>query len=151
MKRVGIIGNGFVGGAIAHGFSPAATANCQVRVYDKSPDRTVNSLEETVNESDYIFVSVPTPMDKSGVINLDYVRNAFKSIEEVNNRKDNVVILKSTVVPGTTDDLQVSYPKLNIIFNPEFLTERSARLDFINQNRIVLIFDVKGCIGYKFR
>ena len=138
MKRVGIIGNGFVGGAIAHGFSPAATANCQVRVYDKSPDRTVNSLEETVNESDYIFVSVPTPMDKSGVINLEYVRNAFKSIEEVNNRKDNVVILKSTVVPGTTDDLQVSYPKLNIIFNPEFLTERSARLDFINQNRIVL-------------
>ncbi len=138
MNKIGIVGNGYVGGAIAHGFSPTSTGNCEVKVYDKLPERTLNTLDETVNDSDFIFISVPTPMTKKGSISLKYINQVFKEINGVNRRLDNIIILKSTVIPGTTDKLQDKYPSLNIVFNPEFLTERSSRLDFINQSRIVL-------------
>tara|TARA_B100000287_G_scaffold153092_1_gene144693 strand:- start:447 stop:1301 length:855 start_codon:yes stop_codon:yes gene_type:complete len=138
MNRIGIVGNGYVGGAIAHGFSPTSTGNCEVKVYDKLPERTLNTLDETVNDSDFVFVSVPTPMTKKGSISLRYINQVFKEINGINRRSDNIIILKSTVIPGTTEKLQDKYPSLNIVFNPEFLTERSSRLDFINQSRIVL-------------
>ena len=138
MHKIGIVGNGYVGGAIAHGFSPTSTGNCDVMVYDKIPERSLNTLDDTVNKSDFIFVSVPTPMTKNGSISLKFINQVFKEINGVNRRSDNVIILKSTVVPGTTEKLQEKFPSLNIIFNPEFLTERSSRLDFINQSRIVL-------------
>ena len=56
--KIGVVGNGYVGGAIAHGFSPTSTGNCEVKVYDKLPERTLNTLDETVNDSDFVFVSV---------------------------------------------------------------------------------------------
>tara|TARA_Y100001938_G_C8089308_1_gene434078 strand:+ start:431 stop:1282 length:852 start_codon:yes stop_codon:yes gene_type:complete len=138
MRKIGIVGNGYVGGAIAHGFSPAATGTCEVKVYDVLPERATHSLYEVVNDSEFIFVSVPTPMNKNGSISLKLINDAFKQIDDINEQENNIVILKSTVVPGTTEKLQKKYPKLNIVFNPEFLTEKSARLDFINQTRIVL-------------
>ena len=138
MNKIGVVGNGYVGGALAHGFSPASTGRCEVKVYDVLPERSLNTLEETVNDSDFVFVSVPTPMNKNGSISLKYVNEVFKNVNGINRRSDNIIILKSTVVPGTTEKLQERYPNLNIVFNPEFLTEKSARLDFINQNRIIL-------------
>jgi UDPglucose 6-dehydrogenase len=138
MYKIGVIGNGYVGGATAHGFSPASTGTCEVKVYDILPERSMNTLDETVNDSDFIFVSVPTPMNKGGSISLKYIYEVFKNINNVNCRDDNIFILKSTVVPGTTEKIQEKYPDLNIIFNPEFLTEKSARLDFINQDRVIL-------------
>ena len=136
--KIGIIGNGYVGGALAHGFSPASTGTCEVKVYDVLPERSMNTLDETVNDSDFIFVSVPTPMNKNGSISLKFIYDVFKNINGVNRRDDNIFILKSTVIPGTTEKLQEKYSNLNIVFNPEFLTEKSARLDFINQDRVVL-------------
>ena len=136
--KIGVIGNGYVGGAVAHGFSPASTGTCEVKVYDVLPERSMNTLDETVNDSDFIFVSVPTPMNKNGSISLKFINEVFKNVNGVNCRDDNIFILKSTVVPGTTEKLQEKYPNLNIVFNPEFLTEKSARLDFINQDRVVL-------------
>lgn len=138
MNKIGIVGNGYVGGAIAHGFSPTSTGNAVVKVYDKLPERSLNTLEETVNDSDFIFVSVPTPMTKEGAISLKYIDQVFQEINDVNERTDNIIILKSTVVPGTTGKLQEKFSNLNIVFNPEFLTERSSRLDFINQSRVIL-------------
>jgi len=49
-----------------------------------------------------------------------------------------VFVIKSTVVPGTVERYMEKYPRLEFVFNPEFLTERSARLDFINASRIIL-------------
>ena len=138
MNKIGVVGNGYVGGALAHGFSAASTGKCEVKVYDVLPERSLDTLDETVNGSDYIFVSVPTPMNKNGSISLKYIDEVFKNINGINRRSDNIIILKSTVVPGTTEKLQEKYPSLNIVFNPEFLTEKSARLDFINQDRVVL-------------
>ena len=51
---------------------------------------------------------------------------------------DNIVLIRSTVTPGTTKSLQQKYQNLRLVFNPEFLTERSANFDFINQTRYIL-------------
>ena len=45
---------------------------------------------------------------------------------------------RSTIVPGTTQSFANKFPNLNLVFNPEFLTERHAKYDFLNQARIVL-------------
>jgi len=139
IKSVGIIGNGFVGQSISFGFSPVIKIN----IYDKDPLRSMNSFEETVNESDIIFVSVPTPMNSDGSISLKNVHEVFNNINEINSRKDNVFVVKSTIVPGSTEEISRRYPKLNIVFNPEFLTERKAKFDFLNQARVVLGGDPK--------
>ena len=132
MKKIGIIGNGFVGNSIAFGFSPTH----EIRIHDKDLKRNLNTLEEVL-ECDFIFVAVPTPMNRDGSISLEVVKNALQEISEKNTR-NNIIILKSTMVPGSTNNFIKQFPKLNIVFNPEFLTERTAKLDFLTQARIIL-------------
>ena len=137
-QKIGVVGNGFVGGAVKFGFSPQTGCDAEVRVYDKNPNKSTHTLEETVNESDFIFLSVPTPANEDGSINIDIITNALDDISKVHNGKDNAILIRSTVIPGTTWKLQTEYPQLNILFNPEFLTERSANFDFINQSRFII-------------
>lgn len=126
--KVGIIGNGFVGEAQAFAFSPTT----DLRVYDIDPKRATHTKEE-LDECDFIFVCVPTPMRKDGSQDLTYIDNVFK-----NAVKGPIYIIKSTVLPKTTYELNKKYPSIKIIFSPEFLTERTAKLDMLTQARIVL-------------
>jgi len=136
--KLGIIGNGFVGNAIAHAFIPCM----EVKIYDKNPEKCFNELTDVVNDSDVVFISVPTPMTQEGLIDLSIVHGVFEEIESVKtNESRPVFVLKSTVVPGTTRKIKQKHPNLQIVFNPEFLTERHARFDFLNQSRIVLGFE----------
>jgi UDPglucose 6-dehydrogenase len=131
--KIGIIGNGFVGNSIAFGFSPSN----EIRIHDKDPKKNLNSIEEVL-ECDFIFIAVPTPMNPDGSISLLFVEKALQEVSEKNKNKKNIIILKSTMVPGSTDNFIKQFPKLNIVFNPEFLTERTAKLDFLTQARIIL-------------
>ena len=136
-QKIGIVGNGYVGGAVRYGFSPNVGCDAEVRTYDIDPNKSTHTLEETVNESDFIFLSVPTPANKDGSINIDILDEVLNDINEVSDRQ-NVILVRSTIVPGTTWSLQEKYNELNLLFNPEFLTERSAKFDFINQSRFVV-------------
>lgn len=128
-KKVGIIGNGFVGEAQAFAFSPTA----EVKVYDIDPLKATHSLEETL-EQEFIFVCLPTPMRSNGEQDLSYVEGFFESIMPT---RDQIFIIKSTVLPGTTQSLSEKFG-FNIIFCPEFLTERTAKLDMVTQARIII-------------
>lgn len=134
--RIGIIGNGFVGSAIMHGF---ILHTDDIKIYDKNPKRGTHSLKEVIQYSDFIFLCLPTPMFESGECDLSIINSVMDEIESLDiDLLDQVFILKSTVPPGTTDLLVQRYTKCAFVFNPEFLTERKARLDFINTSRIVL-------------
>ena len=78
-SKIGIIGKGFVGSAVAHGFSDQTGYSAQIKIYDTDPLRSSNSLDETVNDSEFIFLSVPTPANLDGSVNLDIVDEALAS------------------------------------------------------------------------
>ena len=126
--KVGVIGNGFVGEAISFAFSSVA----DMYVFDTDPFRCLNDIE-SVHNCDFVFVCVPTPMYEDGSQDLSYVESAFKMATDIP-----IYILKSTVLPGTTESLSNRYPNFKIIFSPEFLTERTAKLDMLTQARIIL-------------
>ena len=110
MYKIGIVGKGFVGSAVQNGFSPNTGCDAEIRVYDKNPSRSLHTLEETVNESDFVFISVPTPADIDGKINLTILNDAINDINEVSNNKETIFLVRSTIVPGTTRKLQQKYP-----------------------------------------
>ena len=125
--KVGVLGNGFVGESQAFAFSPTT----DLRIYDVDPLKTTHTKEE-VDECDFIFVCVPTPMYKDGSQDLSYIEKVFEQAVE-----GPIYIIKSTVLPGTTSELMRKYKTLNIVFSPEFLTERTAKLDMLTQARII--------------
>ena len=137
-KTIGIVGNGFVGSAVRYGFSPNVGVDAEVKVYDKDPNKSTHSLREVV-DSNIIFLSVPTPSNSDGSMNVDIVDSVLGDISQYADLFEvGIILLRSTVTPGTTSRLQKKYPNLRIVFNPEFLTERSANFDFINQSRFIL-------------
>lgn len=133
--EIGIIGFGFVGRALHHGFAQ----NAEFRIYDANPIVSENSFEETVRNSEFIFICVPTPMDlTTGKCDVSIIDKVLNDCVPYASNTDKIFILKSTIIPGTTDGFIAKYPTLNIVFNPEFLTERTYKLDFINASRVIL-------------
>ena len=108
--KIGIIGRGFVGSAVEFGFSPNVGCDADVKVYDKDPTKSTHSLSEVVNESDFIFVSVPTPANSDGSINLDIVYSVFGDIEECREEGSNpIFLLRSTVVPELQENYKLDF------------------------------------------
>lgn len=143
MFSIGIVGRGFVGSAVAHGFSEAVGYKANIYVYDKDPSRSQNSLEEVVEKSNFIFVSVPTPSNKDGSINTTILFKCVEEISKIKTSNQPIILLRSTIVPGTSHEFANKFPDLRFVFNPEFLTERSANFDFLSQTRYVLGGDKK--------
>ena len=140
--KVGIIGKGFVGGAMYECFKD----KFEVEVYDTDESKsTLNRLESLVDWAEYLFVCVPTPMKDDGSCDTSIVEDVVAKI--ANLRKDKVVVIKSTVPPGTTKRLAETHG-LQMAFNPEFLTEANAVADFRHQPLIVVGTDSDD-VGFK--
>ena len=138
---IGIIGKGFVGNAVAHGFSHQTGYGADIKIYDVDPEKSQNSLEETVNGSEFIFLSVPTPADKNGFNDLSIVRKALSDVNVVCNHPDNIILVRSTIVPGTTRSLQKEYPKLRIIYGDNGIKLAKKRFNVVKiTNKILLIY-----------
>ncbi len=188
-RRVGVIGHGFVGEAVAKGLAPVA----DVLVYDKNPAKglfwvktaikgwaetlvegVVDPFRLLVNECPIIFVCVPTPMKPDGVCDVSIVRDVVWSLANAEQIRSEIgegyvssspvdwgsrmdwgsrvgqkptIVIKSTVPPGTTVRLQEEFRWLNLVFNPEFLTEANYLEDFRYQERVILGGDdVEGVV-----
>ena len=129
--KIGIIGQGFVGNAVYQKFKQFY----DVFTYDKISSLSNSSYEDLIIKCDVIFVCLPTPMNNDGSCNIEIVNEVLSKLNKDTNA---TVVIKSTVLPGTTENFNNQYSNINIVFNPEFLTERNAIEDFNNQNRIIL-------------
>ena len=131
MNNIGIIGNGFVGGAVAHGFSEKNPL-----IHDVNPEVSHNSFDEVAN-CKHLFVCLPTPMvsEFGGEANTTIVERCFQRLSK---NQEQVIILKSTVPVGTTKKLAEKYDLKNLVHCPEFLTAANAKHDFVNAERTVI-------------
>jgi len=135
---IGIVGKGVVGDALRHYFT---NKGIQVKVYDKYKES--DSLAETVESSDLIFICVPTPPTIKGHCNVSIIEGVVKEIDSLESSREKKIIIKSTVVPKTTENLQSLFPKLNLYFMPEFLTAKTAKIDITKPDRIVIGYTEK--------
>lgn len=138
--KIGIIGVGVVGGATAKVLERAH----EIYLYDryKEPHNSEKNLEELAMNSESVFVCVPTPMKPSGEIDYSSIHNSVHQLleaTEINKRnpEDLLVIIKSTAVSGTTDELAEKYT-FKFAFNPEFLREKHALEDMESTDRVVI-------------
>ena len=130
-KTLGIIGQGFVGTAVFEGLKE----HYNIETYDIAKDSTCKSLSELYEKSEVLFLCLPTPMDSEGSCHLGIIEPV---LEELNSMGKKIIIVKSTIPPGTTEKWNKEYKNLSIVFNPEFLTEANSIEDFKNQNRIII-------------
>lgn len=132
---IGIIGQGFVGNAVYQKFKKYY----DVHTYDLDESKSNDSKENVIHQQ-YLFLCLPTPMNKNGSCNVDIIEKELEHIDLIADNQETVktIIIKSTVPPGTTEKWNEKYESLDIIFNPEFLTEANAVSDYENQDRIIL-------------
>ena len=131
---VGIMGLGMVGGSMFRyfehhrGFVPGQT----LIGYD--PVKPGHDDLAPLQRAEIVFVAVPTPYSRGqdGKVGFDlsYVRQAIAALEG-----SKAVVIKSTVLPGATEQLQAEFPQHKILFNPEFLTEVTADQDMTYPDR----------------
>ena len=118
----GIIGNGYVGGAMREVMGGVA--------YDIDPERSdTGSVAEMLAMVDAVFISVPTPMAADGSCDTSLVETAVEWVRAFDDQMP--IAVRSTVPPGTCE-------RLGVVFNPEFLDQRNSVQDFRNSQRIIL-------------
>lgn len=142
MKKltIGVIGHaGMVGSEVFNYYKEKRypTLGLSSRIHEGYP----NSTWEEINKyCDVVFVCVPTPFSFSTEkSNFEIVREVVSKISP-----GKIVVLKSTVWPGFTDKLQDKYPKLSILFNPEFLSRSSSKEDFRYPDRQLVGYTPKS-------
>ena len=129
--RLGIVGLGYVGGALLNGMQKSH----HIETYDIKQDCSCQSLESLCEIVDVVFVCVPTPMRQDGFCDTSIVESV---LQVVSDSSCNIAVIKSTVPPGTTEHLNKKFDNLDVVFSPEFLTEANYINDFIDSSRIIV-------------
>ncbi len=96
-----------------------------------SLESQTHTWEEINKEAEYIFIAVPTPFDWK--TNEPSIKPIIDVLEKIQGEK--IVIIKSTILPGTTSKLQKDFSSIKILFNPEFLSVKTSWEDFVNPDR----------------
>jgi UDPglucose 6-dehydrogenase len=140
--KIGIVGYGIVGKAVSYGFRLRGN-----EVYVNDPilrNRGIHEKGYLMHECSLVFVCVQTPVKPDGSMDLTALEravaelNASVSVSKGKEISDPVIVIKSTVIPGTTRKLASRFPNLKFAVNPEFLRVKHACRDFLRQERIVI-------------
>lgn len=159
--RVSVIGCGMVGGALADVFEELLAQNKETlplqfsatEIYRFDPFKALGDETEAY-KSDIAFVCVPSPT-KDGAQDL----SAIRAVEEAVNRHhfQGILVIKSTVLPGTTNGIHIDLPHLRVCHCPEFLREKTAHEDLREMKNVPisgekrsreLVCDFLRALGY---
>jgi len=126
-KKIGFIGQGWIGKNYADNFEQRGYN--VVRYSQEEPH--INNGEK-IKECDIVFIAVPTPTAPAGFDD-SILREVIKSVGQ-----DKIAVIKSTIIPGTTESIQEENPNIYIMHSPEFLTETNAIYDAAHPNRNII-------------
>lgn len=125
--KLGFIGQGWIGRNYADHFEDRG-----FDVVRYAMEEPYNANKEKIATCDIVFIAVPTPTTRGG-FSAKIVENVLACIG-----KGKVVVIKSTILPGTTQSLQEKYPDITILFSPEFLREATVRKDVDHPDRNII-------------
>ena len=136
--KIGIIGLGMVGEAVAFGLRRVGH---EVVGYDNNPAKPSASFE-SILKTELAFVCVPTPTIDFKC-NSDIVWSVVTRLNEEGYK--GLIVIKSTVPPGTTAHLQEVFPDMRLAFCPEFLRERARFSDFVDNHELCVagVFNIR--------
>jgi UDPglucose 6-dehydrogenase len=129
--KIGCIGRGMVGEAIFQGLKELGN---EMYYYDP---RLKESKMEDILYTDVVFISVPTLPNEKNECDLTILIDVLDKLKELEYQ--GVICIKSTITPGTTEKMIEKYNNEKICFCPEFLRERCAYEDFMQNNKICLV------------
>lgn len=136
--KIGIIGHGFVGKAIAN-------AQDQNNLLINDPKLVGSkSIEEIKANTKWVYVSVPTPMSESGELDTSILESVLDSLQGYTG----LVISKCTALPSYYISAKKHY-NFRLIHVPEFLTAANANTDYMTPEMIVMGGDIEDCQYYK--
>lgn len=128
--KIGIVGLGIVGTAVRAGLQ---ILGHRIVCHDIKDNTRLSDVIST----EVCFLCVPTPSKLDGSCDISIVESVVKDLDSLKYK--GLITIKSTVTPGTTRNLQEQYPNLQLCFVPEFLRERCASEDFINNHDICVV------------
>jgi UDPglucose 6-dehydrogenase len=131
--KIGLLGLGYVGTAVAHTHRHHQLVIRDPKLGDKSA-----SIDD-IKLCDAVYICVPTPMAEDGHCDDSYVKSVLKELVGY----EKVIISKSTVPPGVYANLKEHYP--NLVHAPEFLTAANATFDYENSNWVLIGGDENYC------
>ncbi len=163
MIKISIIGSGWIGTSIGKGFAKVGYRIIFHDIIDKNLPNFTKDITYAIENSDFSFICVPTPAINKR-IDLSHIKAVSKNIGKAlsTHSKYHIVVVKSTVVPGTTEKVIIPILEkysnkrvggFSICVNPAFLTkiegtwanESCMKRDFCTEDRIVIgEFDKKS-------
>lgn len=134
-QQVGFIGQGFIGKHMADDFTERG-----YEVVRYALEEPYAGNREALMQCDVVFIAVPTPTTPEGFDSsiLDKVLPLVKS--------GAIVVVKSTILPGTTKKLQALFPDIVVLHAPEFLREKQAAEDTRSPQRNIIGLPVEDDI-----
>ncbi len=126
-KKIGFIGQGWIGKNYADDFEKRG-----YNVIRYSLEEPYIKNKDKVKKCDIVFIAVPTPTTPVGFDD-SIVREAVKLVGA-----GKTAVIKSTILPGTTESIQEENPSIYVMHSPEFLREVSAAYDAANPQRNIV-------------
>ena len=124
--RMGLVGHGFVGQAVEYAFTHPMV---DFKLIDPKYNTSVDDLKEY--DPHCVFVCAPTPSNNNGTVNSTIVEDA---VLKCLNHTNGLVVVKSTITPDVVQRLYNTMGHREVdrfAYNPEFLTEKNAKADFV--------------------
>lgn len=156
--KINVIGGGYVGLVTAallaqktgifvtcveknlHRFNKLKAGEVPIREDGLEPLLKGVAFSREIREGHIHVICVGTPSDERGNADLSQVHSVIEDLKPIVN-DDDLIVLRSTVPPGTTEQLGLRFPNCSVAFVPEFLREGTAIYDATHQDRVVVGLD----------
>lgn len=125
--KIGFIGQGWIGRHYADDFENRGYETVRYAL-----EEPYHQNKDKIAECNIVFIAVPTPTTPDG-FNIEAVRNVLHLVG-----KEKIAVIKSTILPGTTETLQAEFSNIYVMHSPEFLVEKTAAYDAAHPNRNIV-------------